>query len=81
MRSDVSGKREQVALGNRAGQKAGLRVVDHIGGISTLEADVALGLEVFGAFPDDLDAGAVDQRLVGADEVSDRVIVLAVNDR
>ena len=64
------------------GHQARLRVVDDVGRIATLEADVDLGLELVGALPDDLDAGALGQRVVAGHELGGRRrVALAVTDR
>ena len=78
VRSQIGRELLQVALARLCGEQAGLREVDHVGSVATLETDVDLGLELVGAFPLDLDAGAVDQRLVGADVVGDRLVGVAV---
>ena len=68
---EVVGQRREVTGLDVAGHQTGLRVVDDVGRIAALEADVDLGLELVGALPDDLDAGALHQRVVAGDELLD----------
>ena len=81
MGRDVSGQLGQKALLDMAAHETRLRVVDHVGRIAALHADVDLGLELVGALQVDLDTGAVDERLVGIDELRDGEVGVGVAHR